>query len=569
MNWNTPHGAAESGVSWSNRGILPQTAPKCAPRFAAAWYRPIPAKLEIVASPLRSTLIDEPIELKFGTSGRRGTVASLSQLEIYINVTGELEYLQSLPASSGGIIRGDEFYLAHDLRPTSTGLVEGRGAICQAVAEAVRDAGMRPVHLGAIPTPALARHAWSRGKGSIMVTGSHIPFDWNGYKLNTSKGELLKQHEQPIGAKVACVRERVYAQPAAESKFDCRGMLKSGHTELPPPVAEAAAFYIRRYTDFFPGAGLRGMRILVYEHSAVGRDLLRSILESLGAEAIPAGRSETFVPIDTEAIDESTLAAIAGLAAAYAPLDAVVSTDGDSDRPLILAFDSPATLRFFPGDIVGMVAARYLAADAVVVPITCNDAIDRSPLAAVLEPKTRIGSPYVIAGMEAARARGRRAVCGWEANGGFLLGSDIVRCGRTLAGLPTRDAVLPILAVLHAARERALTLPELFAELPARYTSSTLIRNFPRAAGLRLAAEYPPEDFEPVFAPMGPGRIASTDRTDGLRITFQSGDVVHLRPSGNAEEFRIYACADTRERAAEIARRGAEAIARLRPRPGA
>ena len=504
-------------------------------------------------------MIDEPIELKFGTSGRRGTVASLSQLEIYINVSGELEYLQSLPPSCGGIVRGDDFYLAHDLRPTSTALVEGRGGICQAVAEAVRDAGMRPVHFGAIPTPALARYAWSRGKGSIMVTGSHIPFDWNGYKLNTSAGELLKQHEQAIGARVAAVRERLYAQAAAESKFDSRGMLKPGHAELPPPVADAAAQYISRYTEFFPAAGLRGMRVLVYQHSAVGRDLLCRILESLGAEVIPAGRSETFIPIDTEAIDDATLAAIAQAAAPHAPLDAVVSTDGDSDRPLILAFDSSGTLRFFPGDIVGMITARYLAADAVVVPVTCNDAIDRSALAPVLEPKTRIGSPYVIAGMEAARSRGRRAVCGWEANGGFLLGSDVARCGRRLAALPTRDAVLPILAVLHAARERGLTLPELFAELPARYTSSTLIRNFPRAAGLRLVSEYPPEGFEPLF-----GRIASTDRTDGLRIAFESGDVLHLRPSGNADEFRIYACADSCERAAEIARRGAEAVAQVR-----
>ena len=46
-------------------------------------------------------------------------------------------------------------------------------------------------------------------------------------------------------------------------------------------------------------------------------------------------------------------------------------------------------------------------ADAVVVPISCNDAIDRGPLAAVLEPKTRIGSPFVISGVEAALANGR------------------------------------------------------------------------------------------------------------------------------------------------------------------
>ena len=97
-----------------------------------------------------------------------------------------------------------------------------------------------------------------------------------------------------------------------------------------------------------------------------------------------------------------------------------------------------------------MVVAEYLGADAVVVPISCNDGIDRGPLAPALEPKTRIGSPYVIAGMQAAARKGRSVVCGWEANGGFLLGSDVRREGKLLRALATRDAFLPILATLFA-----------------------------------------------------------------------------------------------------------------------
>ena len=40
-----------------------------------------------------------------------------------------------------------------------------------------------------------------------MITGSHIPFDRNGYKINTSKGELSKQQEAPIDAQVRRVDE--------------------------------------------------------------------------------------------------------------------------------------------------------------------------------------------------------------------------------------------------------------------------------------------------------------------------------------------------------------------------
>jgi phosphomannomutase len=46
-------------------------------------------------------------------------------------------------------------------------------------------------------------------------------------------------------------------------------------------------------------------------------------------------------------------------------------------------------------------------------------------------------------------------------------------------------------------------------------------------------------------------------------VTFKTGDVIHLRPSGNADEFRIYACADTRERAAEITTAGSEFVRAL------
>ena len=79
---------------------------------------------------LRARLAYEPQVLKFGTSGRRGDVVHLTQLEIYINALAELEYLQSLPSADGGIVRGDGFFFACDLRPSSTRYVpeeKGRG----------------------------------------------------------------------------------------------------------------------------------------------------------------------------------------------------------------------------------------------------------------------------------------------------------------------------------------------------------------------------------------------------------------------------------------------------------
>lgn len=522
-----------------------------------------------LAGSLRAALNYEPQPLKFGTSGRRGEVIHLTSLEIYLNARAELDYLLSLSPADGGIRTGQELFFAYDLRPSSTRLVTeqgGRGEIAQAIARAIRDAGLQPVNLGAIPTPALTSYALARGCGSMMITGSHIPFDRNGYKTNSSKGELLKRDEAPINERVAGWRTKIYAQPLAESLFAADGHFKNA-TPLPPVNEAGRAAYLRRFTDFFAGQTLRGLRLVVYQHSAVGRDLLAEALRALGAEVIPAGRSETFVPIDTEAIDDATLAAMSELAEhaalAHGRVDAVISTDGDSDRPLLVGIDYDAAgrgqARFFGGDLVGMVVAEFLGADAVVVPVSCNDAIDRGALQPLLEPKTKIGSPFVIAGMEAAAAKGRQRICGWEANGGFLTGSDIARNGQVLPALPTRDAFLPILCVLFQMTQTGRRMSEVFAALPRRFSRAALLRKFPRAASLKIVAalgaggEVIPKFFTLAH---GFGAVERVDQTDGVRIYFTNGDVAHVRPSGNADELRIYAVADSQARADAITNLG-------------
>ena len=48
------------------------------------------------------------------------------------------------------------------------------------------------------------------------------------------------------------------------------------------------------------------------------------------------------------------------------------------------------------------------------------------------------------------------------------------------------------------------------------------------------------------------GKVETMDLTDGLRITFQNGEIIHLRPSGNAPEFRCYNEADSLLRAESL-----------------
>jgi phosphomannomutase len=229
-----------------------------------------------------------------------------------------------------------------------------------------------------------------------------------------------------------------------------------------------------------------------------------------------------------------------------------------------------AGVHFFAGDLVGRVVAEYLQADAVVVPISCNDAVDRGKLAPVVEPKTRIGSPFVIAGLEAALAKGKKRVCGWEPNGGFLTGSPMARNGAILQPLLTRDAGLPILGVLFAAQHNGLSLIDLFARLPKRFSRAALLKHFPRATALKIVGRFSPphahaaaaaaairQDLARFFTPaLGFASVSHVDYTDGVRILFANGEVAHVRPSGNADELRIYAVADTQSRADAITAMG-------------
>lgn len=455
--------------------------------------------------------------VQFGTSGARGLVSSMSADVCYAYAQA---FLRTVAAAADTVVLG------HDLRPSSPAI----GAAC---AQAIRDAGKRVLFVGALPTPAIAYYAAVHGAPAIVVTGSHIPFDRNGIKFYRADGEISKQDEQAI--------------------LDAQVELPADITAPALPAAndEPAQAYVQRYLDVFGANALAGLRIAVYEHSSVARDILRIILEALGASVLPLGRTDEFVPIDTEAVRPEDIERAARWAGEHA-FDAIVSTDGDADRPLI-GDEQGSWLR---GDIVGILCSQYLAADYVVTPVSSNTAVEQcGSFKEVI--RTRIGSPYVIAGMEqAAAAHGQDAVvAGYEANGGFLLGSDIARKGAVLKALPTRDAVLPIVAVLGLARERGCRVSEVARALPPRFTASDRLQDVATELSRDLIKRLEQDVAQAalVLAPQS-GPLAHVDTTDGLRVSFASGDIVHLRPSGNAPELRCYAEASTQEAATALCR---------------
>ncbi len=493
---------------------------------------------------LRETLTYQPSELKFGTSGLRGLVTEMTDLECYINTSGFLKFLVSVDhIQAGGTV-----YLAGDLRDSTP-------RITRAVHQAIQDAGYKTMYEGLIPTPAVAFYGIQHKTPSIMVTGSHIPADRNGIKFNKADGEVLKADETGIKAAVAEVRAELYAQDADVAAFDAEGMLKTP-VELPEVDNSARDTYLQRHTSVFDGQTFAGKQIVFYQHSAVGRDLLVEMLQKLGAEVVPVGRSDVFVPIDSENVTPKDQAYFKQLSEEYPDAFAIVSTDGDSDRPFVVDENGI----FHRGDELGAVVAHWLKADAAAYPVSSSDAVDSYLNNNAVEwAHTRIGSPYVIVAMQEEAAKGKQRVVGWEVNGGFMLGADIEVNGQTLAALPTRDAILPIIIALRAAVDANGPVSSVFAALPQRFTGAGLIDNFPTEISQKIVAQYSADD-EQVHQALGQfftsehgfGAVEKIDALDGVRIFFDNGEIAHLRPSGNAPQLRIYSVADSQARADEI-----------------
>ncbi|MEZ8367480.1 phosphomannomutase [Vibrio cyclitrophicus] len=449
--------------------------------------------------------------IQFGTSGARGLVEQFTADACAAFTHAFIQCMQ-------GQFNFKTVALAIDNRPSSP-------AMAQACIKALEQLDIEAVYYGVVPTPALAYVAIQDNIPCIMITGSHIPFDRNGLKFYRPDGEINKADEQAI--------------LNADAAF-------YAISDLPELIVNqrAATDYISRYTELFDISLLSGKRIGIYEHSSAGRDLYAPLFTSLGAEVISLERSNEFVPIDTEAVADADKLKALNWSKQY-QLDAIFSTDGDGDRPLV-ADENGEWLR---GDILGLLCSRAMNIEALAIPVSCNTVVESIDVFKHVE-RTKIGSPYVIAEF-ASLAKTYASIAGFEANGGYLLGSDVQVNGKTLKALPTRDAVLPALILLAAAGNNSIS--PLVDALPQRVTDSDRIQNFSTEKSMQILA-YGQSNPELLLAKLGfdSAAIKNIDVTDGLRLTLDNDDVVHLRPSGNAPELRCYAEAEVTSRAKQI-----------------
>ena len=433
----------------------------------------------------------------FDSSGARGPVTRMTDEVCYA-------YVAAFVASVAGDCA--EIVLGYDARASSP-------RIAAACAAAILDAGRTVVHAGVVPASAVALAAWRRGAAGVMVTGGDAPSDRNGLRFFGPAGEPTRQDARRVAATEVDVPAAVL--PAS----------------LGPVDASVAAAVVARLVDAVGATGLQGLAIGVCGDPGTDADLLAESIAALGArivriERLPSAGARWGRP------DCAELDRLARDACARFELDAVVALDGDGTRPML----ADETGAWRSGAEIAAISARAIDARALVVPVTAGGVFE---LCGGFETvaRTRPGTRALLEALTTAGPDAGSVRLACDSDGAWLVLAEHAPGGRPGPSLPTREALLPIASLLHAVRAARMPVSALCAALPRRFTARNTLTGFSGQRGLdllhRLAAD--PESAAATLAPAS-GRIAAADTTDGLRVRFENGDVVHLQsiddPSG-------------------------------------
>ncbi|MCS6797832.1 MAG: phospho-sugar mutase [Myxococcota bacterium] len=293
--------------------------------------------------------------LSFGTAGLRGLLGAgpsrMNRRVVLRTTAGLCAYLQQhVPdAVSRGVCIG------YDGRRNSRLFAED-------VAAAVAGAGFRAwLFDRMVPTPLLAFAVRDRGAAAgVMITASHNPPDYNGYKVFWGNGaQIVPPHDEGISR---CIESAPAVADLPRLSLDdaiARGLLE--------PLGEPV---VRRYLDAVAALSTRPPRpeALVIAYTAlhgVGEPYLRAVLgaagfrqlHSVAEQAEPDGRFPTVVfPNPEEAGAMDLVLALGERVGA----DLVLANDPDADRLAVAARDRSGRLAMLGGNDVGCLIGHHL-----------------------------------------------------------------------------------------------------------------------------------------------------------------------------------------------------------------
>lgn len=506
--------------------------------------------------------------LEFGTAGMRGLVgAGTNRINIYV-VRQATEGLARLIKSKGGNEKERGVAIAYDSRHFSpefafeSAAVLAKHGIKSYVFESLR------------PTPELSfavRHLDCFA--GIMVTASHNPAPFNGYKVYGEDGGQMPPHD----ADALTTYIRAIENPFAVEVADVETEKASGLIEV---IGEAVDIeYLKEVKDININPALieefgKDMKIVYTPLHGTGEMLARRALAQAGFDSVQVVEAQATADPDFSTVTSPNPESQAAFALAeelgrQVGADVLVATDPDADRVGVEVLQKDGSYLNLSGNQIGAIMAKYiLEAHKNAGTLPENAALCKSIVSTDLV--TKIAESYgatmfnVLTGFkfiaekiqEFEEKHNHTYMMGFEESFGYLI-KPFVR---------DKDAIQAVLVVAELAayyRSRGLTLADGIEEIYKEYgyyaekTISVTLSGVDGAEQIKaIMAKFRNnapkewnetaitvvEDFKAQTATVADGTVTNltTPPSDVLKYTLADGSWIAVRPSGTEPKIKFY-----------------------------
>lgn len=506
--------------------------------------------------------------LEFGTAGMRGLVgAGTNRINIYV-VRQATEGLARLIESKGGNEKERGVAIAYDSRHFSpefafeSAAVLAKHGIKSYVFESLR------------PTPELSfavRHL--NCFAGIMVTASHNPAPFNGYKVYGEDGGQMPPHD----ADALTTYIRAIENPFAVEVADVETEKASGLIEV---IGEAVDIeYLKEVKDININPALieefgKDMKIVYTPLHGTGEMLARRALAQAGFDSVQVVEAQATADPDFSTVTSPNPESQAAFALAeelgrQVGADVLVATDPDADRVGVEVLQKDGSYLNLSGNQIGAIMAKYiLEAHKNAGTLPENAALCKSIVSTDLV--TKIAESYgatmfnVLTGFkfiaekiqEFEEKHNHTYMMGFEESFGYLI-KPFVR---------DKDAIQAVLVVAELAayyRSRGLTLANGIEEIYKEYgyyaekTISVTLSGVDGAEQIKaIMAKFRNnaptewnataitvvEDFKAQTATVADGTVTNltTPPSDVLKYTLADGSWIAVRPSGTEPKIKFY-----------------------------
>ena len=506
--------------------------------------------------------------LEFGTAGMRGLIgAGTNRINIYV-VRQATEGLARLIESKGGNEKERGVAIAYDSRHFSpefafeSAAVLAKHGIKSYVFESLR------------PTPELSfavRHL--NCSAGIMITASHNPAPFNGYKVYGEDGGQMPPHD----ADALTTYIRAIENPFAVEVADVEAEKASGLIEV---IGEAVdAEYLKEVKDVNINPTLieefgKDMKIVYTPLHGTGEMLARRALAQAGFDSVQVVEAQATADPDFSTVKSPNPESQAAFALAeelgrQVGADVLVATDPDADRVGVEVLQKDGSYLNLSGNQIGAIMAKYiLEAHKNAGTLPENAALCKSIVSTDLV--TKIAESYgatmfnVLTGFkfiaekiqEFEEKHNHTYMMGFEESFGYLI-KPFVR---------DKDAIQAVLVVAELAayyRSRGLTLADGIEEIYKEYgyyaekTISVTLSGVDGAEQIKaIMAKFRDngpkewnattitvvEDFKAQTATAADGTVTNltTPPSDVLKYTLADGSWIAVRPSGTEPKIKFY-----------------------------